>query len=154
MTLCTCTHGHCSILCYVCVRAALNNHVHIHMLTHTHRKLTRNEHFELRDLKEILARGNYSKHQAQQAGMVRIPIQDGLMVTNLYYDFVQVTLKNMYFYASCTISTCMSHACHMTITCSTPLSSLSSLTTYSSTIPFFPSKISLDTNLRTLGCFC
>ena len=68
-------------------------HVHTHTHTHTHthhRKLTRNEHFELRDLKEILAGGNYSKHQPQQAGMVRIPSQEGLMVTSLYYDFVQV----------------------------------------------------------------
>ena len=60
--------------------------------THTHRKLTRNEHFELRDLKEVLSGGNYSKHHPQEAGMVKIPLEGGLVVTDLYYDFVQASI--------------------------------------------------------------
>ena len=67
-------------------------HIHVHS-SHTlsYRKLTRNEHFELRDLKETISGGNHSKHQSHQAGMVWIPPQEGLMATDLYYDFVQVS---------------------------------------------------------------
>ena len=67
-------------------------HTHTHTHTHTHRKLTRNEHFELRDLKEVLSAGNYSKYHPQEAGMVKIPLEEGLVVTDLYYDFVQVSI--------------------------------------------------------------
>ena len=54
------------------------------------RKLTRSEHFELKDLKEVLSRGNYTKHRCQEAGMVWLSPLYEVMVTNLYYDVVQV----------------------------------------------------------------
>ena len=55
----------------------------------TSRKLTRSEHFELRDLKETIERGKHSKPPPGKAGMIWLS-PEGLLDFHFYHDIVQV----------------------------------------------------------------